>query len=331
MISRNNWSKFVLNHKSRNIFQTPEIYDVYKYTTNYEPIFLAHNKGNEIAGILLAVIQKEYNGILGALTSRAIVWGGPLVKDNDAIRLDEILKKYDAEIKNKAIYSQFRNLWKWSDEEKKVFLSNGYIYEDHLDIINKIENEKSIWANFKSSARNKIRKSINNNLIFREIKSKEEINEIYSILKSVYNRAKLPLAEKNLFESAYKILNDKNLIKFFVACKDDRIVGCRIVFTYKKIIYDWYAGAKSEFYKFNPNDFLPWKIMEWGSKNGYEKFDFGGAGKPNEPYGVRDFKLKFGGELVNFGRFQKIHKPLLMKVGKVGLEIFSFLRKFGLK
>jgi len=27
-----------------------------------------------------------------------------------------------------------------------------------------------------------------------------------------------------------------------------------------------------------------------------------GAGKPSEKYGVRDFKAKFGGNLVNFGR-----------------------------
>ena len=36
---------------------------------------------------------------------------------------------------------------------------------------------------------------------------------------------------------------------------------------------------------------------------------FGGAGKPDKPYGVRDYKLKFGGQLVNWGRFEKVHKP----------------------
>jgi lipid II:glycine glycyltransferase (peptidoglycan interpeptide bridge formation enzyme) len=66
--------------------------------------------------------------------------------------------------------------------------------------------------------------------------------------------------------------------------------------------------------------------MEWGHNNGYEKFDFGGAGKPDEEYGVRDYKLKFGGELVNWGRFQKVHKPFLMRVGKLGFKIWQKLR-----
>jgi len=33
------WSSFVYNHPNGNIFQTPEMYEVYKQTKNYEPIF----------------------------------------------------------------------------------------------------------------------------------------------------------------------------------------------------------------------------------------------------------------------------------------------------
>ena len=70
---------------------------------------------------------------------------------------------------------------------------------------------------------------------------------------------------------------------------------------------------------------LPWKIMEWGHENGYKLFDFGGAGKPNIPYGVRDYKLKFGGDLVNFGRFEKVHKKYRMAFGKIGLKTLELL------
>ena len=66
--------------------------------------------------------------------------------------------------------------------------------------------------------------------------------------------------------------------------------------------------------------------MEWGSNNGYKIFDFGGAGKPNLAYGVRDHKLKFGGELVEFGRFEKVHNKFLMKVGELGLKLYKFIK-----
>lgn len=51
--------------------------------------------------------------------------------------------------------------------------------------------------------------------------------------------------------------------------------------------------------------------IEYGLKNHLKIFDFMGAGKPSEDYGVRDFKGKFGGELVEHGRFIKINNALL--------------------
>ena len=48
-----------------------------------------------------------------------------------------------------------------------------------------------------------------------------------------------------------------------------------------------------------------------------------GAGSPDENYGVRDFKARFGGELVEYGRFKKILNPILYEAGKIGLKFIS--------
>ena len=37
-----------------------------------------------------------------------------------------------------------------------------------------------------------------------------------------------------------------------------------------------------------------WHTLDWGAEDGYSLNNFGGAGKPDEEYGVRDFKAKFG-------------------------------------
>jgi len=102
------------------------------------------------------------------------------------------------------------------------------------------------------------------------------------------------------------------------------MIGFRAVLCYKDLIYDWYAGSSDNNLDKYPNDFLPWKIMEWGHNNGYRIFDFGGAGKPGVPHGVRDYKLKFGGKLVEFGRFENIHNRLLLKIGKLSLLLYRF-------
>jgi len=52
-----------------------------------------------------------------------------------------------------------------------------------------------------------------------------------------------------------------------------------------------------------------------------------GAGKSGESYGVRDFKARFGGEMVEFGRFLNIRKPLFYILGETGLRLMKFFSK----
>lgn len=321
------WFSFVYNHPNGNIFQTPEMYEVYKNTKNYEPIFLAViDEKEEILGTLLAVIQKEYSGFLGSFTARSIIYGGPLIKDNNPDVLDLILKEYDKITKSKAIYSQFRNMWEWR-EFKNIFIKNGFNYEEHLDIIvNLIKSEDELWRNVDTKRRNEIRNATKSNIIFSIKTEIDYLKQCYEILKKVYKRAKLPLPAYSFFENILKLSNENFGLKLYCAEYDNKIIGCMLGLIYKGTIYDFYAGAYQEFYSKHPNDLIPWSVFLWGKNNGFEKFDFGGAGKPDKPYGVRDYKLKFGGELVNWGRFENVHKPLLMKVGKIGLKVWQKLK-----
>jgi len=321
------WGEFVKNHPNGSIFQTPEMYDIYLRTENFEPVLLTVVEGEEVLGILLSVIQKEYTGVLGSISARSIIIGGPLVKDNNPEVLKFLLDEYIQRIKYHVIFSQFRNLWDWG-ELKPIFNNAGFEYDPHLDILIDITlSEEDLWSKINSKARNKIRKSIKSDIVFKTPEpTKEIIDRSYEIFQKIYKNAKIPLADISLFENTVKILAQKNRIQFFCAFKDDQMIGVRIGLLYKDIVYDWYAGSLQEFYKFNPNDFLPYSILVWGHNNGFKTFDFGGAGKPSVPYGVRDHKMKFGGELVEFGRFEQVHKPKLMSVAKAGLELYKLIK-----
>ena len=54
-------------------------------------------------------------------------------------------------------------------------------------------------------------------------------------------------------------------------------------------------------------------------------FDMMGAGTPAEHYGVRDFKARFGGKLVENGRYLFISKRILYTIGKIGVKIMKIL------
>ena len=57
------------------------------------------------------------------------------------------------------------------------------------------------------------------------------------------------------------------------------------------------------------------------AKTAFERYDFGGAGWPNVPYGVRDFKASFGGELVCYGRYRKVYSRWKMALAERAYEL----------
>ena len=150
------------------------------------------------------------------------------------------------------------------------------------------------------------------------------LKESYIILKKVYKRAKLPIADFSFFKNLYE--KQKYGLKLFCAKYDNKLIGSLIALVYKDTIYDLYAGANPKYYNKYPNDLVPWEIFLWGKRNGYNIFDFGGAGKPNVPYGVRNYKKKFGGFFVNYGRFEKINNFLLFNFAKFGFKIWQRIK-----
>ena len=325
-ISRRDWTEFILNHPDGNIFQTPEMYDLYSETALQEPVVLFAVKDNCIHGILLAVIQKEFKGLLGELSSRSIIWGGPLVNHSNAAKA--LLYEYDEIIEREAIYSQFRNIFP-ADNLKKSFKNLGFALHDHLNIIIDLSKGESVlWDEIHKNRKKEIKNGIKKGLVVSQIDvyKLNNLYEIYMLIKKLYTNIGLPIPSYSFFQNAISILGPKGYLKTFVAKVDNKIVALRIVLTYKDLIYDWYAASDEEYLAYRPNDILPWEILKWGYNNGYKRFDFGGAGEPNTPYGVRDYKLKFGGDLVNFGRFEKIHKPILFRLGKIGIKLLSFIK-----
>ncbi len=322
------WSEFVYNHPQGNIFQTPQMFAAYREDRKYEPLLVViFDEHNKIDALLAALIQREGRGCIGNLTARSITWGGPLVKNNDPELTAALLNEYDKIAGEKAIYSQFRNLWNFGDL-KSIFRDRGYIYEDHLNILVDLTRTKEqLWKEIDSKRRNEIRRAEREGTTVREINDIAEVEECVAILRAVYREAALPFPADSFFSNIYRQLAGKEYIKFFGAFNDNKLIGTMAVFTYKKTIYNWYAGSYKQYYNKYPNDLLPWEVMLWGKQRGFTIFDFGGAGKPGKAYGVRDYKKKFGGEFYHFGRFEKIHKKILYKIGKIGYFFYKYTRR----
>ena len=89
-------------------------------------------------------------------------------------------------------------------------------------------------------------------------------------------------------------------------------------------MYEWFeCGLNSEYKEQYPSVMATWAGMEYAAEHGCARYDMMGAGEPNVPYGVRDFKSEFGGKLVEHGRFLCICKPWLYKIGKLGVKLLK--------
>ena len=325
-INTKEWGEFVKNHPNGNIFQTPEMFEVYKRTNKYKPILVAvFNENSQIVGIILALRIKENKGLPGVFSSRSVIYGGPLFEIGNLEVLNLILKNYNCIAKKMAIYSQYRNEREWSEKEKKVFNENGYKFEDHLNILVDLKKEQDkLWIDIKKSRKEGIRKANRNGLQFYFSYSSKVTPIFYKLLKKTYNNARLPYPDMDFFDNLIKTIPSDN-IKYFSLKKEDDTLIALIAFIYKSRLSAYYIGIDRDekFFKMRPVDLFYWEVIKWGNENNCKIYDWMGAGKPNVPYGVRDFKLQFGGDLVNYGRFELVHKPLLMKIATNGMKLYQ--------
>ena len=154
--------------------------------------------------------------------------------------------------------------------------------------------------------------------------SKQEIRDWYQILSQLYRqKVRTPLWSEAFFLQFYR----SGVGKYLLVKYQDKVIGgmmCPIL--QGKAIYEWYVCGLDEEYKdLYPSVVATHAAIEYAKTNALPLFDFMGAGKPNVPYGVRDFKMEFGGELIEHGRFLCLRKPLLYQIGKLGVK---WLKKF---
>lgn len=322
------WGEFVRRHPHGNIFHTPEMFHVFKRTEGYKPMIWAVVDGGQILALLLPV-QIRLNKFFSSLTTRAVVFGSVLYESGDlgelalGILMDAYLKKMD----EKSIFTELRNIHDLGSAQP-VLTKHGFVYEDHLNYLIDLNRPvDSVFQSIGKRTRKNIRRGLNKNLVrIVKVKDRKELDESLQLIEETYQRARVPLADRSLFESAYEELGSKDMVRFFLAYVENEPVATSIELLYKDVIYGWYSGMNRDYSSYVPNELLMWQILKWGTEHGYKFYDFGGAGKPDEEYGVREFKAKFGGELVNFGRNIHVHKPGMLRLSSTGYRVYQTVK-----
>ena len=320
------WRQFVDEHPQGNIFHSPEMFEVFKRSKGYDPQFWAiTDKHGVLLALLLPVHVTLVGGPFYSMTTRAIAYGSLLAAPGEKgrIALQQLLRTYKSEMWGEILFTELRNLHDMSDLEP-LLSDCRFVYEGHLNYLIDLDRpEEELLQSIGRRTRKKIRKGLRDQTVkMSEVTQAADLGHWYEVLKRTYSNSQVPLADPSLFEAAFDVLYPAGMAKFLLAKIDGVTVSCSVELPYKKSIYGWYGGTDREYSKYSPNEMLMWHILAWGANHGYQVYDFGGAGKPEEEYGVRDFKAKFSGELVNYGRHVCVHAPLRLVLSEAAYQVF---------
>lgn len=304
-------------------FQTREAYEFYaSVPEEMMPFVYAIERERELQALCVGYITQERSALKQYFTRRAIIIGGPVIAKN-AINQDieQLLCAIKKELKSQAIYIETRNFHDYSNR-RAVFEQCGFTYQAHLNFHIDTSTVERAQANIGKHRWKYIRLSMRDGATMVENPTIEQVRECYDLLRELYiTKVKTPLFAWNFFEQLYKQPNARYLL---VELEGKIIGGTICVCLPNQAIYEWFVCGNDQYRKgIRPSSVATWYGIQYAANNGYPLFDFMGAGKPDESYGVRDFKAEFGGTLVEHGRFLCVCKPLLYWIGKLGVKLLK--------
>ena len=317
-INKQQWQELIEASATATWFQTDEAYNFYASVSEMIPFATAIENNGKLRAVCVGYTTKENNAIKQHLTCRAIIIGGPLLADDATDEEVAILLQAIRRLGDKAIYVETRNFHDYS-RWKAVFEANGFAYQLHLNFHVDTNSPEVVDQNLGKSRKRDIRTTIRDGVTPVYQPTIEQVRAYYDILLDLYKtKVKTPLFKWEWFEQLYKV----NSARFILTELEGKIVGGTVCMVLPgKALYEWFAcGIDGVYPHIYPSTYATYLGIKYAAENGYPLFDFMGAGKPDEPYGVRDFKAEFGGELVEHGRFLCIRKPLLYWIGKMGVK-----------
>jgi len=324
-IEGSKWKAILKKSDYSNPFQCQAFYDLYNRQKYYCSDVFAIEKNNEYTCLIVVTLQKEL-GLKAFFSKRAIVYGGPIIVDNDVEGLSYLIKFIIKYYKTKSIYLEIRNYLDYSLYHP-VFSQNKFDFLPYLNYTLPIKGKtmEEILKKMNYNRRREIRLTLKNDAIFKELSSKQELVELYNILHNTYkDRVKLPIPSLDFF----KDLSETTIGKIFIVKHNQKVIGGSICFSLEnQAIYTmYYCGIREYQKKIYPSHLSILATIEYSLRNDLKYVDLMGAGIKGNKYGVRAYKQQFGGELNEYGRYRLILKPYFFKIGLIGLKYMRKIR-----
>ena len=338
-IDREEWNALVKASATGTWFQTPEAYEFFASMPKlFKPFVVGvicdpAGAQTKLRGVCVGYVTVEKSAVKQWLTRRAIIIGGPCFADDCANEevslLLSTLRQQLSTGANAPIYIESRNFNDYS-RWKDAFASAGFDYKAHLNFHVDCRDKEAMWERMSENRRRQVRKAqATVECLTNEGISELDVREWYEILRMLYRtKVKTPLWPVEFFLEAYR----QGVGEFLLVKHEGKVIGGSMVVMSERVkelgnegtVYEWFeCGLNADYKEQYPSVMATWAGIQYANGHGCARYDMMGAGVPGVPYGVRDFKSEFGGDMVEHGRFLCVCKPLLYKLGVLGVKILK--------
>ncbi|MFH1838192.1 MAG: peptidoglycan bridge formation glycyltransferase FemA/FemB family protein [Candidatus Kuenenbacteria bacterium] len=214
--------------------------------------------------------------------------------------------------------------------KKYKFYSSYEQQQQPLDvlILDLTQSEKEIFNQMKHKGRYNIRLAQKKGVkIYSSVNLENDLNIFYNLIKETAEKNNFFCYSKEYYKKMIKTLNEKNLIRIFIAKLNDQPLATAIIVFYgSKVIY-YYGGSSNKNREVMAPYLLHWEIIKEAKKRNCKTYDFWGVIPEPWQDEKNQWKVNLGNKILNFKTEQEAKKYCLEKHQFKGIT--QFKEKFG--
>ncbi|MFP3982495.1 MAG: FemAB family XrtA/PEP-CTERM system-associated protein [Desulfurivibrionaceae bacterium] len=276
---KQDWDHYTLNHPDATVFHLTAWKESIESSFGHRSLYLMAEDSGRVVGLLPLFEVRSF--LFGHyLVSSPFAELGGVLSDNQEI--ERLLVQRAAELaeERKCDYLELRNR-----KEHPGLLTKSLYYNFRREI--SPDHHENLMA-IPRKSRAMVRKGIKSGLV-AEI-GDHLLPEFYHLLVLNFHRLGTPVFAKRYLAG---LLNKRELKAtiLLVRAPDQKPCAGVLSFFFKDQVLPYYAGSNFTYRSLAPNDFMYWKLMQYGSENGYRIFDYG---RSKEGTGSFSFKKNWG-------------------------------------
>jgi len=302
------WQELLSVSPTASWWQSPACYEALRHCPTDLTVFAVgverqnDDGSTRLVALCMGYIPRDKWLLREYFSRRAIIQAGPLLapdcSEDEAELLMSTIRRLGKA--RDVIYVETRNFADYSPW-REAFCRAGFSYAAHYDVHIAIDGWRKRMS--ESTCRN-IKKLLDAGHSWQATQDATDICDWYALLSRLYRRkVHRPLLSLDLMRT---MIESGAAVLLVTRSAEGKTDGGVLLTIAGGVAYEWYICGDA---------LATYAALCYAEQSQLRLLDTMGAGEPDKPYGVRDFKLRMGGTLLEYGRYRAVLKTTLWRIG----------------